>query len=193
MANNLASSLLRTGATDFRRYAEFLFCILANGTDGRQSRFVPSTEKRRRLSQLRGVPVLRRMAGNLASSPMRRSAADFRCYAEFLSCSRAYGQQALMASNLVPSPRRRGPADFRRCAEFLSCIWAMALMVSNLASSPLRRGAADFRRYAESLSCICANGINGRQSGSAPPTEKRRRLSPLRGVPVLHMGKWHQW
>jgi len=158
MASNLVSSPLRRGAADFRRYAEFLPCIWANDTNGKQSGFAPSTERRRRLSPSRGVPVLH------------------------------MGKWDWLRPLYVEAPQTFA-ATQNYCLAFLQ----MAAMASDLASSPLRRGAADVRRYVEFLSCIWAHGTNGKRSGFVPSTERRRRLSPLRRVPVLHIGKWHQW
>ena len=162
MASNQASPPLRRGAAYFHRDAEFLSCAWANGKNGKQSGFVPSTERRRRLSPSRGV----------------------------LSCIWAHGINGRQ-SGFVPF-YGEAPQTFAVTQSSCRACGQMARMAGNLASSPLRRGATDFRRYAEFLSCIWANGTNGKRYGFVPSTERRHRRSPLRGVPVLHMGKWHE-
>ena len=161
LTSNLASPPLRRGAADYRRYAEFLSCTWASGTDGRQSRFVPSTGRRRRRSPLRGVRLLHIRTWHSWQAIWLRP---------------LYGE----APQICAVARSSCPAYAQ-----------MAPMASNLASPPLRRGTADVRRYAEFLSCVCANCINGKQAGVVPSTERRRRLPPLRGVPVLNIGKLH--
>ena len=144
LASNLASPPRWRGAADFRRYAEFLSCeeflscIWANGTNGKQSGFAPF----------------------YGEAPQT--------FAVTRSSCPAYGQMALVAGNLASPSLCRGPADFRRMRISCSAYGQMVLMASNQASPPLRRGAAYFHRDAEFLSCTWANGTNGKQSGFVP-------------------------
>ena len=149
------------------------------------------------------------MAGNLASSPLRRGAADFLRYAQWQatwlghiygeapqmfavtrsSCP-ASGQIAVMADNLASSLLQRGAADFRRCAEFLSCIFVNG-KESGMVCPFCGKAPQTFAVTRSSCPACGQNCIIDKQSGFAPSTERRRRLSPLRGILVLHMGQWH--